>query len=97
MANWNRNAPPHSKPFDRKVHYTPAELDALEERARGIHRMDWTDKVKLIQGNRDALRLRSVVEQLRDGLANCPNPDCSPFVTEAIETLFNYANDALKG
>ena len=57
MANWNRNAESYSKPFEVALHFTQEELHAMEKKARGISRMDWTDKVKLIKQAQLALIL----------------------------------------
>lgn len=70
MANYSRTAKPYSKPLEKKIHYTPQELDALEEKARGLSRMDWVDKVKLIQGNRRALDLEAANARMREAIAS---------------------------
>ena len=51
-----------------KSHYTAAELDEMEKRARHLSRMDWTDKVKLINSARYALQLESQVAGLLSAL-----------------------------
>ena len=47
-----------------------------------------------IEQERD--RYRVALEQIRDGLANMPNPDYSPRVRESIDALYDYARIALQ-
>ena len=46
-----------------RLHFTNAELDDMENRAREWSRMDWCDKVKLISQARYAIRLEKAFEK----------------------------------
>jgi hypothetical protein len=46
-----------------RLHFTNAELDEMENRAREWSRMDWCDKVKLISQARYAIRLEKAFEK----------------------------------
>jgi hypothetical protein len=46
-----------------RLHFTNAELDEMEKRARSFSRMDWCDKVKLISQARYAIRLEKAFEK----------------------------------
>ena len=62
MANYDRHKPAFSKPFEVGIHFTLEELAKLEEKARNLSRMDWTDKVKLIKQAEHALSLRDALK-----------------------------------
>ena len=48
-----------------KIHFQEAELAAMDKRARELSRMDWTDKVRLINQARLALRFQKAFEAVR--------------------------------
>lgn len=56
-----------------KIHFTNAELAVMEKKARELSRMDWTDKVKLINQARRALCLEAAFNAIR-----CQHPDPEP-------------------
>jgi len=66
-------------------------------RAAELEAIHTDDHAQILSLQAACDRYRAALEQIRDGLANTPNPDCSPFVTEAIDALYHYACNALKG
>lgn len=48
-----------------KIHFKEPELAAMEERARNWSRMDWADKVRLINQSRRALALEAAFEAIK--------------------------------
>ena len=57
------------------VHFTSGELADMEKHARELSRMDWTDKVKLINQARRALCLESAFNAIRCHHTD-PEPSC---------------------
>jgi len=98
MANYDRHKPAFSKPFPLAIHYTAEELDALEKGAREIRRMDWTDKVKLIQGNRLAIEQDRLLircrRELRSVLADI-NAEQIPHDGDDFHELLRDLDEAL--
>ncbi len=99
MANYNRNAKPFSKPFPVDLHYSAAELDALEIRARDLSRMDWTDKVKLIQGNRKGIEFYRLLIRCRSELQSVLadiNAEQVPYDGDDFHELLRDLNEAIQ-